>query len=152
MTSYDLTHHGGLGRPAEPRAKLLQELKATRLEKVRLHRLHRLQGAVKGAPASQVPGPLAGPAPARPRHGPGSAPAAALAPARPRHGPGSAPPRGSSLNTKEVKSMRNVVTKGRGVSCPRSGGAGIDVEKRAALLPWMGCHPPLHKGGQIAPG
>ena len=48
--------------------------------------------------------------------------------------------------------MRNVVTRGRGVSCPRSGGAGIEVEKRAALLPWMGRHPPVDKGGQIAPG
>ena len=44
------------------------------------------------------------------------------------------------------------MTRGRGVSCPRLAGAGIDVEKRAAVLPWMGRRPPVDKGGQIAPG
>ena len=48
--------------------------------------------------------------------------------------------------------MRNVVTRGRGVSCPRSGGAGIEVEKRAALFPWIGRRPLVDKGGQIALG
>ena len=60
-TPHDSPWLGGLGRPAKPRVLLLQELKATRMEKVRLHRL---QGTVIGAPASQArPHPI--PTPAR---------------------------------------------------------------------------------------
>ena len=64
-TPHDSPRLGGLGRPAKPRVLLLQELKATRMERVRLHRL---QGTVIGATASRArPQPIPAPAPAQPR-------------------------------------------------------------------------------------
>ena len=74
----------------------------------------------------------------------------APAPAQPWYSTGSTPPRGASLDTNGIK--RGVVIKGRGVSCSRLAGAGLDAEKKASALPWMGRRPPIDKGGQIAPG
>ena len=123
----DLPRMGDLARPTESRVQLLQELKAVRREKVRLHRL---QGNVRVQTRR------------------GSSPA----PAQHRHGTGSTLHRGSSLDTTGVRDNRMVVIKGRGVSCPRLAGAGIEVERKAAVLPWTGRRPPIDKGGQIAPG
>ena len=130
-TPQTLPRMGDPGQPARSRVQLLQELKVARMEKVRLHRLQGREAATSRAQTKL-----------------GSPPAPA--PAQPWYSTGPTPPRGASLDTNGVK--RGVVIKGRGVSCPRLAWAGLDAEKKASALPWMGRRPPIDKGGQIAPG
>ena len=123
-TPHNLQQMGDPGQPPRSRVQFLQELKVARLEKVRLHRSQGREAATS-----------------RPQ---------ALAPAQPWHSNGPLSLRGSSLDTKGVK--RGIVSKGRGVSCPRLAGTGLAAEKEASALPWMGRRAPIDKGGEIAPG
>ena len=130
-TPQTLPRMGDPGQPARSRVQLLQELKVARMEKVRLHRLQGREAATSRAQTKlgSPPGP---------------------APAQPWYSTGPTPPRGASLDTNGVK--RGAVIKGREVSCPRLAGAGLEAEKKASALPWMGRCPPIDKEGQIAPG
>ena len=132
-TPYNLQQMGDPVQSPKSRVQFLQELKVSRLEKVRLHRAQGREAATPRPPA-----PL------------GSRRPSAAAPAQPWHSTGPLSPRGSSLDTKGVK--RGIVSKGRGVSCPRLVGTGLTAEKEASVLPWMGRRAPIDKGGEVAPG
>ena len=81
-------------------------------------------------------------------------------------GPGPAPPHGPGLGRVPYSSRPlshgpsldrkegSTRTYGRGRSCPaipRSGGAGLDIEKKMLRLPWMERRLPVHQGGEIGP-
>ena len=136
---------------ARSRLQFIQELKASRLEKVRLHRAReRNSAAPRPAPAPPSGQRLLAPGALRP-------PGAALARppgAAPWRGPGNntgrPPPRGSSLDTEGSK--RDKASRDRGVSCPRLVSTGVADEQQASALPWMGRRAPVDKGGEVGLG
>ena len=141
-TPSNLQQGGDSSQPARSRVQFIQELKASRLEKVRLHRV---RGREAAAPRS-APAP---PSSQRPL-APGALRPPGAAPAQPWNSTDRSSPRGSSLDTEGLG--RGKVSKERGVSCPRLVSAGVTAEKQASALLWMGRRAPVDKGGEIAPG
>ena len=133
-TPYNLQRMGDPVQSPKSRVQFLQELKVSRLEKVRLHRAWGREAATPRPPV-----PLGSRRPSAP----GAPRPLGAATAQPWHSTGRLSPRGSSLDTKGVK--RSIVSKGRGVSCPRLAGTGLTAEKEASALPWMGRRAPIDK-------